>query len=103
MPEPRYARPSRSLIKESLSDAYPGQSGEYELVALRVGRLQRAEDIELDDTQESLVRAWKNTPHLISPIVVEPQGGSYVIVDGYHRYDAAIRAGMDWIWGVMAT
>lgn len=103
MADPSYKQPSQALIREALNDAYPFQGGEYELLAIRVGRLHRAEDIEFDDTQKSLVKAWKSTPHSIPPIVVEDQGGGmYEIVDGFHRYDAAIRAGVTNIWVVEA-
>lgn len=101
---PKYKKPQEALIEESLRDAGRSTARDYfnwRLIQVRVARISRAEDIELTEEQQALVKAWEKSPETIPPIVVRSVGGdSYRIVDGYHRHDAAKRAGLDYIWAI---
>lgn len=101
---PTYAEPSEEMVEGSLRDALKSVSRDLEkwrVVFLPTSQIQRGRDINLEERHEDLPDAWLDAPDTILPIVVRKIAkNKYRIVDGYHRFEAAMRAGVKNLWAV---
>ncbi len=102
--KPPYRPPTESQVKASMNEA--AESVMERLKLLMVMPI-RPQDILIESyvkvpVKIGLVELALLRPEKMSPIVVEPFHGGYMLLDGHHRLEAILEVRLSMIWVVVA-
>jgi ParB-like chromosome segregation protein Spo0J len=91
-----YPRPSKRLIRFALAGLAGIRIREYEVVPVPLDELEPTEPLHMEYVPEELIELMRTHPENVPPIVI----GDMEILDGHHRYLAALEAGLTHLWAI---